>query len=56
MAEIENQVDKLKEGMESVYKDAIKPEEIAQSIVGAIDTDDNTSINEVVIRPTHQIP
>lgn len=48
--------DKLKEGMESVYKDAIKPEEIAQSIVGAIDTDDNTSINEVVIRPTHQIP
>lgn len=46
----------LKEGMESVYKDAIKPEEIAQTIVAAIDTDEATSINEIVVRPTSQLP
>lgn len=46
----------LKEGMESVYKDAIKPAEIAQTIVAAIDTDEATSINEIVVRPTSQLP
>ncbi|WP_017547478.1 SDR family oxidoreductase [Salinicoccus carnicancri] len=48
--------DELKEGMASVYEDAIKPEEIAQTIVTAIDTDESTAINELVIRPTRQIP
>lgn len=48
--------DSLKEGMESVYKDALNPEEVARAIVGAVDSDEATSINEVIIRPTRQIP
>lgn len=46
----------LKQGMEDVYKDALNPNEVAKAIVNAIDTDASTSINEVVIRPTRQLP
>lgn len=46
----------LKKGMDAVYKDAIKPEEVGQAIVSAIDTDEATAINEIVIRPTSQLP
>lgn len=42
--------------MDAVYKDAIKPEEVGQAIVSAIDTDEATAINEIVIRPTSQLP
>lgn len=46
----------LKQGMEDVYKDALNPNEVAKALVNAIDTDASTSINEVVIRPTRQLP
>ncbi|WP_436864859.1 SDR family oxidoreductase [Staphylococcus saprophyticus] len=46
----------LKQGMEDVYKDAVNPNEVAKALVNAIDTDASTSINEVVIRPTRQLP
>ncbi|KRM91878.1 SDR family oxidoreductase [Fructilactobacillus florum] len=46
----------VKKGTEEFYKNyAISPERIAKAIVEAINLPEDTSINEIVIRPTNQI-
>ncbi|WP_436862300.1 SDR family oxidoreductase [Staphylococcus caeli] len=48
--------DALKKDMENVYEDALNADEVAEAIVNVIATNEQTAINEVVIRPTKQLP
>lgn len=45
-------VEQLKQFFEAI--DALKPEQVADAVVFAIDTDPNVSISEILLRPTKQ--
>ena len=48
--------DNFKSGVEEFYnKFAITPERVAQTIAESIDLPNDTSWNEVIIRPTKQV-
>lgn len=46
----------VKVGFDEIYKGAIKPEAVARSIAFAIGEDEEVALNEIIIRPTKQIP
>lgn len=44
----------MKQGIDEVYKDAIKPDAIARAINYAINEPEESSVNEFIIRPSRQ--
>lgn len=46
--------EKMKQGIDEVYKDAIKPDAIARAINYAINEPEESSVNEFIIRPSSQ--